>query len=140
MASGKARYHHPRSPEDGDCQTLASLIAPDSYLLCRFLFAVLLIALALLTLLNIALALLALTINVLRTLCGLLFRFLITIRAARLLIHLVFIFHNYLAPSNLRKWCLKDWMEEPARILSEMSSSFRISRAAGFAQLFSADC
>jgi len=79
----------------------------------------LLIALALLTLLNIALALLTLTINVLRTLCGLLFRFLITIRAARLLIHLVFIFHNYLAPSNLRKWCLKDWMEELARILSE---------------------
>jgi hypothetical protein len=86
-------------------------------LLGSFLFAVLLIALALLTLLTLLtllalLSLLALltltallalldvplarTIDILRTLCWLLFRLLITIRAARLLIHLVFIFHNVL--------------------------------------------
>ena len=57
------------------------------------LFAVLLIALALLSLLNIAT--LTLTIDVLRSLCRFLFRLLIAIRAARLLIHLVFIFDSF---------------------------------------------
>jgi hypothetical protein len=74
---------------DGDCPTMALLVAPDTFVLGRFLFAILLIALALLTLLNVALAL---TIHVLRSLCGLLFRLLIAILLARLLF--VFIFHS----------------------------------------------
>jgi hypothetical protein len=77
--------------EDGECQTLSWLAAPDMYVLSRFLFAILLVALALLTLLGVTLAL---AIHVLRTLCGLLVRFLIAILLARLLIRLIFIFHR----------------------------------------------
>jgi hypothetical protein len=88
-----------------------------TYLLRRFLCAVLLIPLALLALLALLDVALALPIDVLRTLRRLLFRFLITIRAARLLIHLALIFHGCSLDLDV-KWCLKDWMEELVRILS----------------------
>ena len=60
------------------------------YALGRLLFTILLIALALL---HVPLTL-SRTIDVLRALRGLLFRLLIAIRAARLLVHLVLIFHS----------------------------------------------
>jgi len=69
------------------------------YALGRLLFTITLIALALL---HVPLLALSRAIDVLRTLCRLLFRLLITIRAARLLIHLVLIFHScLLAPWNV---------------------------------------
>jgi len=69
------------------------------YALGRLLFTILLIAL---TLLRVALLALSRAIDVLRALCGLLFRLLITIRAARLLIHFVLFFHTYfLTPWNV---------------------------------------
>ena len=61
------------------------------YALGRLLFTIQLIALALL---HVPLLALSRAIDVLRALCGLLFRLLITIRAARLLVHLVLIFHS----------------------------------------------
>jgi hypothetical protein len=114
-SAATARFTIPVPLGDGDCQTLASLIARQTtYLLRRFLFALLLLPLPLLALLDVALAL---PIDVLRTLRRLLFRFLITIRAARLLIHLALIFHGCSLDLDV-KWCLKDWMEELVRILS----------------------
>ena len=64
------------------------------YALGGLLFTIALIALILLALLHVPLLALSLTIDVLRALCGLLFRLLITILAARLLIHLVLIVHS----------------------------------------------
>lgn len=61
------------------------------YALGMLLFTIKLIALALLHVPRLALSR---AIDVLRALCGLLFRLLITIRAARLLVHLVLIFHS----------------------------------------------
>jgi hypothetical protein len=91
------------------------------YVLSRFLFAILLVALALLTLLRVALAL---AIHVLRTLCGLLVRLLIAILLARLLIRLIFIFHRGLSSFGINvSGALKDWMEKLARILSEKSGA-----------------
>ena len=67
------------------------------YALSRLLFPI--IALALL---HVPLLALSWAIDVLRALCGLLFRLLITVRTARLLIHLVLIFHScLLAPWNV---------------------------------------
>jgi len=73
------------------------------YALGRLLFAI--IALALL---HVPLLALSRAIDVLRALCGLLFRLLITIWTARLLVHLVLIFHScFLAPLECDvKWCL----------------------------------
>ena len=69
------------------------------YSLGRFLFTIQLIALALL---HVPLLALSRAIDVLRTLSGLLFRLLIAIRAARLLIHFVLIFHIcFFAPWNV---------------------------------------
>lgn len=69
------------------------------YALGRLLFTITLIVLALL---HVPLLALSRTVDVLRALCGLLFRLLITIRAARLLIHLVFFVHSlFLAPWNV---------------------------------------
>jgi len=64
------------------------------YALGGLLFTIALIALILLALLHVPLMALSLTIDILRALCGLLFRLLITILAARLLIHLVLIVHS----------------------------------------------
>ena len=69
------------------------------YALGRLLFTIKLIALALL---HVPLLALSRAIDVLGALCGLLFRLLITIRAARLLVHLVLIFHScFFAPWNV---------------------------------------
>lgn len=69
------------------------------YALGRLLFTIKLIAL---TLLHVSLLALSRAIDVLRSLCGLLFRLLITIRAARLLIRFVLFFHScFLAPWNV---------------------------------------
>lgn len=67
------------------------------YVLSRFLFAILLVTLALLSLLSLLHVALALAIHVLRTLCGLLVCLLIAILLARLLIRLIFIFHRGLS-------------------------------------------
>jgi hypothetical protein len=89
--------------------------------------------LALLTLLDIALTL---AIDVLRSLSWFLFRLLITIRAARLLIHFVFIFHRCVAPLEFFdvKWCLKGWMEKLVRILSGNQEQLSNSRAVELAR------
>jgi hypothetical protein len=96
--------HRPVSPSlfPGGTMVLALWRPADNarlYALGRFFFTITLIALALL---HVALLALSRAIDVLRALCGLLFRLLITIRAARLLVHLVLIFHSYFfAPLNV---------------------------------------
>jgi hypothetical protein len=60
------------------------------YALGRLLFTIKLISLPLL---HVPLSLSG-AIDVLRALCGLLFRLLIAVRAARLLVHLVLVFHS----------------------------------------------
>jgi len=99
------------------------------YALGRLLFAI--IALALL---HVPLLALSRAIDVLRALCGLLFRLLITIRTARLLVHFVFIFHSCFL-SSLEcdvKWCLNYWMEERASVMSAFKQQLSNSQAAGF--------
>jgi hypothetical protein len=72
------------------------------YALGGLLFTITLITLIVLSLLHVPLLALSRAIDVLRALCGLLFRLLITIRAARLLVHLVLIVHSlFLAPWNV---------------------------------------
>jgi hypothetical protein len=66
------------------------------YALGGLLFTITLITLIVLALLHVPLLALSRTIDVLRALCGLLFRLLITIRAARLLVHLVLFVHSYI--------------------------------------------
>src|SRR5215831_6044555 len=96
--SNSAREPVPSSPFPGGIDVPGPMAAPwttpDFYALGRLLFTIVLIALIVLALLG--------TIDVLRALCGLLFRLLITIRAARLLVHLVLIVHSlFLAPWNV---------------------------------------
>src|SRR5579859_2617752 len=91
------------------------------YALGRFLFAIRLIALALL---HVSLLALSWAIDVLRALCGLLFRLLITIRAARLLIRFVLFFHScfYSLECDV-KWCLNHWMEEADSVMSQIQAA-----------------
>jgi hypothetical protein len=109
------------------------------YALSRLLFTIKLITLALL---HVPLLALSLAIDVLRALCGLLFRLLITIRAARLLIHFVLFFHScFLTPWNVTlSGALNHWMEEWASVMSQIqAAAFEFASCGIFAPAYG-DC